>query len=61
MKRGEEDVHLAESSRAHLSAMLPIVMQLQATVTTLRGEAMANETKVIALESTMVTMAKYEY
>ena len=73
--RGKEDVHLAESYLAHLSTMLPIVMQLQTTVTTLQGEAIAlqrkattherNEAelkaKVTALESTMVTIAKYEY
>ena len=93
MKRGEEDVHMAEYSPVHLSAILPIVMQLQTTVTTIRAEAMANEAKVkaevtelkaevtelkaevtalkrheakqkaevTALESTMVTMVKYEY
>ena len=41
MKRGEEDVHVAESSPVHLSAMLPIVMQLQTTVTELKAEVTA--------------------
>ena len=66
--RGKEDVHVAESSLVHLSAMLPIVMQLQTTVTQLQAKATTHEqneaelkAKVTALESTMVTIAKYEY
>ena len=61
MKRGKEDEHLAQSSLAHLSAMLPIVMQLQAKATTHEQNEAELKAKVTALESTMVTMAKYEY